>query len=163
MIQIRALRQNDDFHDLIALSREFFREYEVHHDNFFAIGQLHDGDIIGYFSRWTNDENGETFIALDEGRIVGYITMYVQPQAAYWKVKKVGHISGLMVHADYRRKGIAGRLIDHARTFFAGRGVKYFTAYTAVENNAALSFYERHGLVPLHTTVIGVSSATPDA
>ena len=55
MIQIRALHE-DDFSDLIALSRDFFQEYAAHHDDFFQIGQLSDGYIVDYFSRWIEDD-----------------------------------------------------------------------------------------------------------
>ena len=157
MIQIRTLRQEDDLHDLIALSRDFFQEYEAYHDEFFKIEQLDEDSIVDYFSRWLNNESGQTFIALAENQIVGYITVYVREQAAFWKVKKVGDISGLMVHKDFRRKGIARQLLTRARVFFAERAVKYFTLFTAVENKAAITFYERNGLVPLHTTMVGLS------
>ncbi len=157
MIHIRALQREDDFHDLIALSRDFFQEYEAYHEDFFQIEQLNDSSIVAYFSRWLDDEDGRTFIALAENRIVGYITVYVREQAPFWKVKKVGDISGLMVHKDYRRKGIANRLLAQARTFFAGRGVRYFTLFTAVDNKAGIAFYERNGLVHLHTTMLGIS------
>ncbi len=160
MIHIRALGQEDDFHDLIALSRDFFQEYEAYHEEFFKIELLDDEHIVDYFSRWLNDENGNTFIALAENRIVGYVTVYVREQATFWKVKKVGDISGLMVHKDYRRRGIASQLLARARAFFAEHGVKYFTLFTATENKAAIGFYERNGLVSLHTTLIGVSDTT---
>ena len=157
MIHIRALQREDNFHDLIALSQDFFREYEAYHEDLFEIEQLNDCSVVDYFSHWFNNENGKTFIALVENRIVGYITVYVREQAAFWKVKKVGNISGLMVHKDFRRKGIASQLLAHARAFFAERAVKYFTLFTAVENKAAIAFYERNGLVPLHTTMLGAS------
>ncbi len=157
MIHVRALRPEDDLHDLIALSREFFQEYEAYHEDFFKIEQLKESNIVDYFSRWLNDENGKTFIALAEDRIVGYITVYVREQATFWKVKKVGDISGLMVHKNYRRRGIASQLLARARDFFAERAVRYFTLFTAVGNEAAIAFYVRNGLVPLHTTMIGVS------
>jgi len=35
MIHIRALQQEDDFHDLITLSKDFFHEYETYHEDFF--------------------------------------------------------------------------------------------------------------------------------
>jgi len=162
MIHIRALRQEGDFNDLIALSRDFFQEYAAHHDDFFQIGQLSDGHIVDYFSRWIDDENGETFVAVAENRVVGYITLYVRERAAHWRIEKVGDISGLMVHKDYRRKGIATQLLAHARAFLAKRAVRYFTVYTAVENKAAIAFYERNGLVPLHTNMIGVSDTALD-
>jgi GNAT superfamily N-acetyltransferase len=117
MIHVRALRREDDFRDLIALSKEFFQEYEAHHEDFFKIDQLTDSSIIDYFSRSVDDENGETFIALAQTRVVGYITVYVREHAAHWKIKKVGDISGLMVHKDHRRRGIASQLIARARAY----------------------------------------------
>ena len=155
MIEIRSLKKDDKLDDLIVLSREFFGEYESHHQDFFAIDDLRDGDIIAYFSRWMDDDDGETFIALAEGRIVGYITIYVHAQPNFYKIKKVGAISGLMVQKAYRQRGIAGQLLAQARAFFEKKGVTYFTVYTAVENRAAITFYERSGLSPLYTTMMG--------
>lgn len=157
MIHIRALQREDNFNDLIALSREFFQEYEAYHEEFFKIDRLDDSDIIAYFSRWLDDEEGATFIALDGDRIVGYITVYVREQAPFWKVKKVGEVSGLMIHKDYRRRAIAGQLLARARVFFVGHGVKYFSLFTSVENKAGIAFYQRQGLTHLHTTMLGVS------
>ncbi len=163
MIHIRALQREDDLHDLIALSRDFFQEYATYHEDFFEIDHLDDRDIIDYFSHWLNDEHGKTFIALEENRIVGYITVYVREQAPFWKIKKIGDISGLMVHKDYRRRGIAGQLLAHARAFFAQHAVRYFTLFTAVENKTGIAFYEREGLVHLHTTMLGVSDPALDS
>jgi ribosomal protein S18 acetylase RimI-like enzyme len=79
----------------------------------------------------------------------------VKEQAAYWQVKQVGEISGLMVRKKYRRLGIANQLFDRAKEFFTARDVKYYLVYTAVENQAALDFYKQNGMTPLYTTMIG--------
>jgi ribosomal protein S18 acetylase RimI-like enzyme len=155
MAEIRALTEDDKLDDLLSLSRAFFAEYEAHHADFFKIDQLDDADIVHYFSRWLDDEDGETFVALVEDRIVGYITVYVRPQPSYWRIKQVGEISGLMVHQAYRRQGIAEQLLAQARAFFSKKGVCYFAVYTSVENRSALAFYERSGLQPLYTTMLG--------
>lgn len=114
-----------------------------------------DEEIIGYFGRWLNDENGETMVAEVGGRIVGTITIYVQDQPAYWQVKRVGHISGLMVEPAYRLRGIAGRLLAEVASFFRAKGIRYYTVYTAVTNQAALQFYDECGLTPMYTTLLG--------
>ena len=159
MIQIRPLKKNDNLGDLITLSRTFFAEYEAHHADFFQIDRLEGDDVRRYFSRWLDDEDGETFIALAADQIVGYITVYVRPQAKFWQVKQVGESSGLMVHRAYRRQGIAGQLLARAKAFFAARDVRYFTVYTSVQNRGALAFYERSGLQPLYTTLLGETSS----
>ena len=155
MINIRTLQKGDDLHDLIVLSKEFFQEYEAHHEEFFRVDDLRDGDIVEFFSRSIESEDGETFIAVADGRIVGYITIAVRSQPGFYRVKRVGAISGLMIHQRYRRRGIASQLFGRAAAFFQERGVKYFTLYTATVNQAAIRFYEQHGMAPLQTIMLG--------
>jgi ribosomal protein S18 acetylase RimI-like enzyme len=112
-------------------------------------------NIIGYFTNLQYNETGDVIIALDGDRIVGYISIYVKTQSYYWKVKKVGVISGLMVHPKFRRRGIARKLLSKAEKYFGRKSVKYYTVYTTVNNQNAITFYENNGLKPLHTTLIG--------
>jgi ribosomal protein S18 acetylase RimI-like enzyme len=162
MIEIRSLRKDDGFDDLILLSHAFFAEYEAHHKDFFKIDDLKDEDIISYFTHCRDNQDGDVIIALDGNRVVGYITIYVKTQADYWHIKKVGYISGLMVHPAHRRMGIASRLLAKAVAYFKEASVKYFTVYTAVNNTDAVTFYERNGLSPLYTTLIGETGDPTD-
>lgn len=155
MTTIRRLGPEDDLCDLIALSRAFFEEYEGHHKDLFRIDELRDSDVVDYFSRSVGTEDGATFIAVLDGRAIGYITVFVRAQPGFYAVKRVGAISGLMVHKNHRRKGIGSRLLGEAMAFFAERGVKYATVYTATANRAAVEFYERNGMTTLHVTMIG--------
>ncbi|HVO70426.1 MAG TPA: GNAT family N-acetyltransferase [Aggregatilineaceae bacterium] len=162
MAIIRRLRSEDALHDLIELSSQFFEEYAVHHTEFFEIDQLHEGDIVGYFSRFLDGDDSAAFIAVADGNIVGYITVYIQPQPGYWKIKKVGHITGLMVQKEYRRSGIGSQLLSEATAFCKEKGVKYCTVYTAARNQAALEFYARNGMTPLYDTMIGEIDGSPE-
>ena len=160
MIEIRGLEIDDNFEDLISLSREFFNEYEVYYKDFFKIDNLKDEHIISYFSSFCGAESRRAYIAIEGDRIVGYITAYVKDQADYWQIKKVGEISGLMVQKPYRRRGIAKKLLAAAREFFKSKAVKYFTVFTASENRCAIDFYRNNSLVILYTTMIGETAET---
>jgi ribosomal protein S18 acetylase RimI-like enzyme len=157
MIDIRRLQASDDIGALVALSRAFFAEYEAHHQEFFRIDTLNDEDVDGYFSTFVDQDDRAAFIAVRDGEIVGYISVYVQEQSPYWSVKRVGHISGLMVRQDARREGIGTRLVERARDFFREQGVKYCTVYTAVANAQALAFYRNQGLEPLYSHLLGLA------
>jgi ribosomal protein S18 acetylase RimI-like enzyme len=154
MVIIRPLAPNDDLGDLVALSRAFFSDYEAHHP-LFCIGELRDADIIAFFRRSLEDEDGCTWVAEADGHIVGYLTASVREQARFYRIDRVGAISGLMVAEGYRRKGIAGRLHAAALALFRERGVAYYTVYTATANTGALAFYARQGMTPLLTTLVG--------
>ena len=155
MVEIRRLNKNDSLTDLIELSRAFFSEYEVHHPDFFRIDDLQDIHITGYFSHWIDQPDGDTFIAVHDGKIIAYITVYIRKQADFWQQKRVGEISGLMVAKQFRRNGIARQLCEHANQYFAAHGVQYTTVYTAATNQIALAFYTSQGMQPLYTTLIG--------
>jgi len=154
MAIIRRLRREDALHDLVELSREFFEEYAAHHAEFFQIDQLHEDDVVDYFSRFLDTDDGSAFIAVADGKIVGYITVYIRSQPRYWRIKRVGEISGLMVQKDYRRSGIGSRLLSEATAFCKEKGVEYCTVYTAAGNQGALEFYARNGMAPLYVTLI---------
>jgi GNAT superfamily N-acetyltransferase len=161
MITIEKLQSGDSLRDLIELSRAFFTEYEGHHPEFFKIEGLRDDDIVDYFSRTLDSTSGTTFVARCQGRIIGYLTAFVREQPSFYQVKQVGAISGLMVHKDHRRKGIATRLLAETIAFFRDHGIEHFIAYTATANVVALEFYARQGMAPLHTTLIGSTGNSP--
>lgn len=156
--EIRPLKDCDNFYGLISLSRDFFLEYEVNHRDFFAIDTLCDENVIDYFSSFINSDSRKVFIAISEGQIIGYITVYIKDQPPYWQIKKVGDISGLMVHKDYRNRGLGSQLLSAARGFLKDKGVQYYTVYTSVNNINAINLYKKCGMIPLHTTLLGDSN-----
>jgi ribosomal protein S18 acetylase RimI-like enzyme len=155
VISIRQLRPEDDLAPVLDLCREFFAEYEGYHEEFFDTDDLRDDDISGRFLESLESDDGATIIALLDGVVVGYALISVRAQPDFYRIKKVGAISGLMVSKKQRRAGIGSRLLAEARTYFRKRGIKYFTLYTAVANRAALEFYRRNNLAELHTSFIG--------
>ena len=145
MVTIRAFQPEDDLSELIALSKDFFAEYAGHHP-FFAIGELRDQPIADYFASFLHSPDRVAFIALEEDVAVGYITVYVRAQEEYWLVRRVGHISGLMMRTDRRGRGIGRALMEAARDFFRERGATHYTRrycggqhsrYPAVRDSAA--------------------------
>ena len=154
-IDYRRLRSGEHVRELVELSRAFFEEYEQHHEDLFRIGTLRDDDVAGYFSRFTERDGHAAFVALRDGRLVGYITVCLQSQPPYWKVTSLGHISGLMVEPESRGRGIGARLVELGREYFREQGVRYFTVYTAAANDGAIRFYRELGLDVLHTHLVG--------
>lgn len=55
MIEIRALKNDDNLNDLIPLSKEFFLEYEANHSYFFKTDWINETDIISYFKNFSSN------------------------------------------------------------------------------------------------------------
>lgn len=159
MISIRELRPEDDLAAVLTLCKDFFAEYQQHHDEFFDTDNLSDADISARFLQSMESDSSATIIALVDDAIVGYASVAIREQPRFYKIKKVGAISGLMVARDHRRKGIATRLFAEAKAYFQRNRIKYFTVYTAVANRAAIKFYEQNSMAALHTTLVGEAGA----
>jgi len=56
-----------------------------------------------------------------------------------------GHILNLAVHADFRRKGLATRLMQDGLIELKQKGCRFIYLEVRVSNQAAQSFYERFG------------------
>lgn len=155
MPTVRELQPNDDLSALLKLCKDFFAEYEENHEEFFDTDNLSDADISGRFLDSLKSDDSATIIALVDDKIVGYASMVVRDQPSFYKVKRVGAISAIMVKKDHRRMGIATQLLEEARAFFKRRGIRYFTFYTAAANQAAINLYDKLGFERLHYSFLG--------
>lgn len=161
-ISIRKLTSEDDLIPVLDLCMEFFSEYERYHKDFFNTDTLNYTDISERFRESTKSNDSITFIAMEENNIIGYILAGIRNQPDFYKVKKAGVISGLMVENKYRRKGIGSQLLSKVKSYFEENGIKYYTVYTAVNNRGAIEFYNKNKMQELHTTLIGETKAQPD-
>ena len=160
-ISIHKLTSEDNLNPLLDLCMEFFAEYEQYHKNFFNTDNLSYADISGRFIESTKSNDSITYIAMDDNIIIGYILAAIRDQPDFYRVKKVGVISGLMVAKRYRRKGIGKKLLSKVKSYFEENSINYYTVYTAVNNREAIEFYKKNNMQELHTTLIGETKAQP--
>ncbi len=73
------------------------------------------------------------------GRIMGYVGM--------WVVFDEGHITNLATHPQYRRQGVARRLMDQLIAASKERGVRYLTLEVRRTNSEAQELYQKMGFV----------------
>jgi len=158
MIEIKALENTDSFDDLISLSKNFFEDYQSHDGELFDIDNLQDEHILTYFQKTLDNESAITYLALEETNIIGYVTLFIQNQADFYKIKKIGSISGFMVSPSFRNKGIGKQLFDKALEYFRSKNIKYYKLFTSVNNTNAIDFYLENGMTPFQTIMLGKTS-----
>ena len=110
--------------------------------------------IRGYLDKNPNDLYPVTFIALDDDKCVGTISIFEsdlkeRPQYTPW-------LASLYVENDYRNRGIAKRLIDHVITYARLQHVPKI--YLKTDNASA--YYERLGWTRVET--IGITHPATD-
>jgi ribosomal-protein-alanine N-acetyltransferase len=79
------------------------------------------------------------FVYCLEGTITGY--------SGLWIFETVGHIVNMAVLEEFRRKGIAKKLLEFTLDFGRERGVERFTLEVRKSNEAAIELYRNNGFV----------------
>jgi len=85
-------------------------------------------------------ETYDGFVWMEEGRIVGNVTVHRR-----YSEKKGWFISNLAVHPDYRRRGIARRLVSAGVQMARQRGASRISLEVRAENSAARALYAKLG------------------
>ena len=82
-------------------------------------------------------EGAMCFSAVDEGRVVAYVIGRIIPPE--------GEIYRVAVSPEYRRRGIAYRLLDYAMKTSRGAGLECAFLEVRSQNTAAISLYTADG------------------
>ncbi len=83
-----------------------------------------------------SEENPESImVAEDEGKVIGSFIALYSPWASI--------VYHLCVHEDYRRKGIATKLMDRFEETAREHGCGYVALYVMPDNDAAVEFYKK--------------------
>jgi len=83
-------------------------------------------------------EMANILVAVNEDDPVGYATMLEQPPAAAW-------VADLVVTPAWRRRGVAGALLDSAREWAEQRGQRRLFLEMQSKNQPAIRLAQKHG------------------
>jgi [ribosomal protein S18]-alanine N-acetyltransferase len=81
--------------------------------------------------------SADCVVAINDKRVAGFILTEENPPLA--------HVITLDVGEAQRRRGIASLLLAESEKNLAARGVRSILLETAIENEAAVAFWQRHG------------------
>jgi len=149
MITVRKAEEKDK-QVFIKMEKEFYRFYDAHgFDN--HLKPLPHEDIPESFYAHTFDDllsaNGLFCVAEKDGCVVGYIEAeIVKPyEKELHAITKTGHVNSLFIFEEYRKTGIAKRLLDEATKWMKPQGVELCTLSVVQGNTSALAAYEKLG------------------
>jgi ribosomal-protein-alanine N-acetyltransferase len=85
--------------------------------------------------------NAVSLIAEKEGEIVGFAIVHIDRVTAGWR----GYVVTLDVAAEYRRRGLAGRMMQAVEMLAEADGAQRMELHVFTENDGAIRFYEGIG------------------
>ncbi|WP_294372223.1 ribosomal protein S18-alanine N-acetyltransferase [uncultured Clostridium sp.] len=84
-----------------------------------------------------NNSNARYFIAKINNKVVGFI--------GTWIIFDESDITNIAVHPDYRKLGIASKLINSMIDYCNKKNCTSYTLEVRAGNDAAISLYKKHG------------------
>jgi ribosomal-protein-alanine N-acetyltransferase len=85
--------------------------------------------------------NAISLIAEKEGELAGFVIVHIDHTSAGWR----GYVVTLDVAAEYRRMGLAGRMLQAVEMLAEASGAQRMELHVFTENDGAIRFYERMG------------------
>ncbi len=119
---------------------------------------------LSFSSPWTYDnflyelrDNpfSSCYVYEEEGKILGYAMM--------WTLFEDGDITNIAVHPEYRKQGIAQKLLDTLFEEAKNAGLEYLHLEVRVSNEKALRLYKKNGFETLRIRKGYYSGTNEDA
>ena len=93
-----------------------------------------------------DDSLTNVFVAEYDAQIVGYVLcMIVDWLPEMFEFEMGGMLADIYVLPEFRARGIGQALVNVARDWFAGRGIRQFEWYVATANRSGVAFWRAMG------------------
>lgn len=114
------------------------------------------------YEKWLAGEDAFMLLADHEEGVVGYAMVTIGgAEASIETGERVAQLAALSVLPEARRQGIGRRLVEAMYEELRARGVRELTLGVMDGNRRAMRFYERLGLRPYLTEMVGLVPEAP--
>ena len=104
-----------------------------------------DYKLDNWYPNLIDKDNNQLFIAVYNNEIVGYAYVKIITSSDSPEIYTEASISGIYVKENYRRQGIATKLINEAKKWCINKGVSYLKLNVLEGNRIALNLYKKLG------------------
>ena len=95
----------------------------------------------GSMKAYAEARNAVSLIAEKDGKMMGFVIVHIDRVA----MGRRGYVVTLDVAMEYRRRGLAGRMIQAVEMLAETNGAQRMELHVFTENAAAIRFYEQRG------------------
>ena len=104
-----------------------------------------DYKLDNWYPNLIDKDNNQLFIAVYNNEIVGYAYVKIITSSDSPEIYTEASISGIYVKENFRRQGIATKLINEAKKWCINKGVSYLKLNVLEGNSTALNLYKKLG------------------
>ena len=141
--------RNADINDIYEIQRMnkllFEKEYNEYDDTLNLEWTFGEEGTKYFTDRITNDD-GCSFVAIIEDKVVGYLAGGLLKAESYRKEMKMAELENMLVLEEYRSKGIGKALYEKFVEWCKTNGIERISVVSSAENEKGCNFYRMQGL-----------------
>ncbi len=141
MIEIRKAAIKD-MKAVQRLSQLLF-ETDFEHDPTLNCKWTFGKDGKKYFS--SQIRTGNVFVAVDNKKIVGYLSCIAYKSESWRKLDKIGELDNMFVLQEYRSQGIGKMLFQEFVSWCKSKKIRRIKVAALAQNTRAIEFYRKNG------------------
>lgn len=120
-------------------------DYHTQIDQFFKRRKDAHLNYESFIRELFESKEAKIFVAMENGKILGYILAKVDEYPPVYLYGKYGAIYDLIVKSTYRRRGIGTKLLEKSIEWFYSQGLDRIELKSVSKNEKANSFYLKNG------------------
>jgi len=128
------------------LQRELMlHEKKIESTYFYNISKDARERFIEFAKKKIENRNSKLFVAIIDGKIVGYILGWIKERPPVFKLKKVGYISDCFVIEKFRGEGIGEKLAQRMLAWFKIKKLNYAELVVTSRNKLGFTVWKNLG------------------
>jgi len=139
---VKASKEN--LKELAGLQKKYM-QYHAELDEYFVLKENISRLWIKYMKNLIEDEDNIVFMAVEDGKIIGYMTGNVVGRAPIYKIERVGRIGDAFVLPEFRRKGAFTMLLERMLSWMRAKGVNYVEHPISTKNKIGRIVWKKRG------------------
>ena len=110
-----------------------------------ALKKNHKKELRKEFRKFVYSPDKVIYFAEEDGKIMGFIEGSIQNYGSYFRHPKNGHIEGMVVRKEKRKKGVSSLLKEELFKWFKSKKLKYIGLDVMETNKYAQEVYKKWG------------------
>ncbi len=120
---VRELLSQDIEH-IINPAQQMYLDHDLKEQELFTPNSFEPERIKEYFLNTLNNKFQKTFVAEENGEVLGFIRCEIKETPRFYKERKVGFTDDLVVIKKYQRTGVGTKLKKKAEEWFKKKDIK---------------------------------------
>jgi diamine N-acetyltransferase len=144
-ITIRKANESD-LKDILRLNLDLFKKEYKEYDKKLNLKWTYGKMGRTYFKKKISEKNGFTFIAENEGKIIGYLcgSLHKSPYD-YRIIKNYAELDNMIVDKKFRGKRIGEKLVKEFLKWCKGKKADCISVNASAQNEKGIEFYRKMG------------------